>query len=103
VGIDPTRLKQAHAASDFEALLISQMLKSIRTEGAGWLGTGDDQSSDDAFGLGEEQLAKALATSGGFGLSKLIESGLRSAERSAQAAQPGAPPPSKSQAETAKR
>ena len=83
VGIDPVRLKQAHAASDFEALLISQMLKSIRTEGTGWLGTGDDQSSDAAFGLGEEELARALATSGGFGLSKLIESGLRAAETAA--------------------
>lgn len=74
---DTERLKQSHAASDFEGLLIAQMLKSVRTESSGWLGTGDDQSSEAAFGLGEEQLAKALATTGGFGLSKLIESGLR--------------------------
>jgi Rod binding domain-containing protein len=53
------------------------MLKSVREEGSGWLGTGEDQSSDAAFGLGEEQLAKTLANSGGFGLSKLIDSGLK--------------------------
>ncbi len=76
-GADKERLRQSTAASDFESLLIAQMLKSVRTENSGWLGTGDDQSSDAAFGLGEEQLALALASTGGFGLAKLIESGLR--------------------------
>ncbi len=78
--LDTERLKQSHAAADFESLLIAQMLKSSRAEGSGWLGSGDDGASDTAFGLGEEELARALASTGGFGLAKLIESGLRARE-----------------------
>ncbi len=70
--IDKTHLKSATAAKDFEALLVGQMLKSVREEGSGWLGTGDDQSSAAAFGLAEEHLAQALAARGGFGLSRVI-------------------------------
>jgi len=77
IPVDAAQLKRVGAAKDFEALLVSQMLRSVREEGSGWLGTGEDQSSDAAFGLGEEQLAKALSGRGGFGLSKLIEAGLR--------------------------
>ena len=74
-GVDPHSLKRSGAAKDFEALLLTQMLHSVR--GEGWLGTGEDQSADAAFGLGEEELAKALATSGGLGIAKLIEQGLQ--------------------------
>ena len=75
--VDPAQLKRAGAAKDFEALLVSQLLRSVREEGSGWLGTGEDQASDAAFGLGEEQLAKTLASHGGFGLSKVIDVGLK--------------------------
>jgi Rod binding domain-containing protein len=71
------RLKAAGASKDFEALLIGQMLRSVREEGSGWLGTGEDEASSTAFGLGEEELAKALTASGGLGLSRIIEAGLR--------------------------
>jgi Rod binding domain-containing protein len=64
------------AAHDFEALLVSEMLKSSHSEGGGWLGTGDDSSGDTAVGMGEEQLAQALANGGGLGLAKMIEAGL---------------------------
>lgn len=74
---EKSHLKSTGAAKDFEALLVAQMLRSVREEGAGWLGTGDDQASDAAFGLGEEQLARALSASGGFGLSHVVEAGLR--------------------------
>ena len=70
--------KRVKAAKDFEALLIGQMLRSLREEGSGWLGTGDDQASEAAFGLGEEQFAQALTAGGGLGLSKVIASGLKS-------------------------
>jgi Rod binding domain-containing protein len=63
------------AAHDFEALLVAQMLKSSHGEGS-WLGTGDDDSSDTAMGMGEEQLAQALANGGGLGLAKMIEAQL---------------------------
>ena len=75
--IDPAQLKRSGAAKDFESLLIAQMLRSVREEGSGWLGSGEDESSSAAFGLGEEQLARSLASSGGIGLSKIIESGLK--------------------------
>lgn len=84
-GLSTESLKKSRAASDFESLLIAQMLKSSRTEGSGWLGSGDDGASDTAFGLGEEELAKALASTGGFGLSKLIQSGLNTREAHTQA------------------
>jgi Rod binding domain-containing protein len=75
--VDSQSLKRTGAARDFEALLLTQLLHSVREDGSGWLGTGDDQSSDAAFGLGEEELAKAIAGSGGLGMSKLIDEGLR--------------------------
>lgn len=68
--------KVAGAAKDFEALLLGQILKSVHEEG-GWLGGSDDDAGDAAIGLGEEQLARTMAASGGLGLSKLIETGLR--------------------------
>ena len=74
---DGVKLKRAGASKDFEALLIGQMLRSVREEGEGWLGTGDDQASSAAFGLGEEQLARALTARGGLGLSRVIEDGLK--------------------------
>ncbi|HEX4134856.1 MAG TPA: hypothetical protein VHY84_09625 [Bryobacteraceae bacterium] len=75
--------KQLSAAQNFEALLIGQMLHSLREEGSGWLGTGDDDAGAVAFGFGEDQLAKALTKGGGLGLSKIIAAGL--AAKSAQA------------------
>jgi len=74
---DKAQLKRAGASQDFEALLVAQMLRSVREEGSGWLGTGDDEASSAAFGLGEEQLARALTTGGGLGLSRVIEAGLQ--------------------------
>ena len=78
---DPQASKNANhdkidkAAKDFEALMVTEMLKSTHGEG-GWLGTGDDSSGDTAIGMGEEQMAQALANSGGLGLAKMIEAGL---------------------------
>lgn len=76
--------KQLGAAQDFESLLLGQMLHSMREEGSGWLGTGDDDASAVAFGFGEDQLARALTKGGGLGLAKVIASGL--AAKSAAAA-----------------
>ena len=64
------------AAKDFEALLIGQMLRSVREEGSGWLGTDNDEAGSAAYSLGEDQLAKAMAAGGGLGLSKVIAAGL---------------------------
>jgi Rod binding domain-containing protein len=74
---ETAQLKRAGAAKDFESLLVSQMLRSVREESTGWLGAGDDQASSAAFGLGEEQLARAITAGGGFGISPVIEAGLK--------------------------
>ena len=73
--------KVAGAARDFEALLLGQLLRASRSEG-GWLGTEEDDAGDAAVGFGEEQLALSMASSGGLGLSKLIQSGIRSEQKS---------------------
>src|SRR5665213_621466 len=76
LGTDKEKQKERGAARDFEALLIGQLLRSAHEGESGWLGTGDDDASGTAFGLGEDQLAKAMAAGGGLGLQKLITAGL---------------------------
>ena len=68
----------ADAAHQFEALLIGQLLHSMRGEG-GWLGTGDDATADCAADFAEQQFAAALSAGGGLGLASLIASGLDAA------------------------
>jgi Rod binding domain-containing protein len=61
------------AAEQFEALLIGQMLKEMRTsETGGWLGGGEDASGGTMIELAEEQLARALTSQGGLGLASMI-------------------------------
>lgn len=87
------------AAGDFEALLVSQLLKTARSEG-GWLGSGEDQSAGSILEMGEEYLGQAIAGSGGLGLKKMIVSNLdafaphKSAfAKSSEPAEPDAPKP----------
>jgi len=80
---DMEKLRRTGAGKDFEALLIGQMMRSIREDGSGWMGTGEDKASDAAFGMAENEFARALSGSGrsgsgGFGLAKVIEKGLTS-------------------------
>jgi Rod binding domain-containing protein len=70
---DPDR---AHdAAQQFEALLIGQMLHSVRQGGSGWLGS-EDSSGECATDYAEQQFAAVLAQNGGLGLADLITKGL---------------------------
>lgn len=79
---DPEKIRQA--ASQFEALMIGQVLKSVHEDGEeGWLGTGEDQTASSAMGMGDEYFAQAIAKRGGLGLAKMISAGL----------QPSAKPP----------
>jgi Rod binding domain-containing protein len=72
---DPAKLVEA--AKQFEALLLGEMLKSMReASGAGWLGAEEDAAGDSAIALAQEQFAQALAQNGGLGLSKLVADGL---------------------------
>ncbi len=65
-----------NAAQQFEALLIAQMMKSMRDSEGGWLGTGGDESSSSAMEYGQEIFAQAMAKSGGLGLANLVSQGL---------------------------
>jgi len=68
----PARI--GHAATDFEALLLGQMLKTAREAGED-----DDEDKDPNSALvefGEQQFAQVLASSGGFGIAKMVVAGL---------------------------
>ena len=65
------------SAHQFEALMIGQMLKSMRDSEGGWLGTGEDESSSSAMEYAQENFAQSLASNGGLGLAKMIAQGLQ--------------------------
>jgi Rod binding domain-containing protein len=67
----------AKAASEFESLLIGEVLKSVReADGSDWLGTDENEAGSALMELSEQQLAKALSSAGGLGLAKMISAGL---------------------------
>jgi Rod binding domain-containing protein len=71
--------KIQHAAKDFEAVLINQMLQSAREAGGGGLtGSGDEENQQNSalLELGEQQFAQALASNGGLGIAKMVVTGL---------------------------
>ena len=65
------------AARQFEALLIGQMLKSMRDSEGGWLGTGDDEASSSAMEYAQEMFAQSLSANGGLGMANLVMKGLK--------------------------
>lgn len=71
----PEKIKKA--AQQFEALLIEQILKAGRETGSsGSLGTGEGSASRTSMDMADQQFASLLAAGGGFGLAKVIASGL---------------------------
>jgi Rod binding domain-containing protein len=63
--------KIRHAASDFEALLLQQMMQSAK------MGESDESpDSSSLMELGQQQFAQALASSGGLGIAKMVVLGL---------------------------
>jgi len=71
---DPAKVRGA--AQQFEALLIGQMMRSVRESGSGWLGSGGDSSGDCATEYAEQQFATVMSQQGGLGLTNLISRGL---------------------------
>jgi Rod binding domain-containing protein len=73
---DPVKLKEA--ASQFEALLIGQLLKSAReADSSGALASEDGGQADSSMlEIAQEQLAQTLAKQGGLGISRLVMQGL---------------------------
>ncbi len=78
-GDSPERIRET--AQQFESILLGMMLKSMReaSGGSGWLGAGEDQSLLSISELAEQQVAQALAASGGMGLASMVEDGLNRA------------------------
>jgi len=65
------------AAKQFEALIASQVLKSIRDANqGGWLGNNDDDTGELTLEMGEQAFAQALAERGAFGIAKVVTEGL---------------------------
>ena len=77
----PEKIRKA--ATDFEALLIAQMLKSAREAGGGVTGDEDeeDETNSSVLELGEQQLAQVLANNGGLGIAKMVIAGMNHANR----------------------
>lgn len=62
----------ANAAKQFEALLIAQLLKSVRESGSGdWTGERNGPMSS-IQEIAEQSLAEVLASQGGLGLAALV-------------------------------
>ena len=62
------------AASQFEALLIGQLLKSASSsgDGSGWGLDGEEEDANSTLAeLSQEQFSRALASSGGLGLAQM--------------------------------
>ena len=80
------------AAAQFEALMIGQMLQAMRADGkTGWMGSGDDASGSTMIEFAEQEFAKVMAASGGFGLAKMVTDSLRQSGPAPAAAEPAPP------------
>jgi Rod binding domain-containing protein len=65
------------AASQFEALLLGQILRSMREAGGeGWLGSSEQDAAFNLMEMAEQCVAAALAAQGGFGLARILEASL---------------------------
>jgi Rod binding domain-containing protein len=71
--------KVQDAVQQFEALMLTQLLKTAREAGGanGWFGTGDDQAGALGMEYAEQEFARMLAAGGGLGLAKIVASGLK--------------------------
>jgi Rod binding domain-containing protein len=78
---DPVKVKDA--AKQFEALLLAQMMKSMRDTEGGWMGTDEDDAASSAMEYGQEMFAQSMANQGGLGLAKILVAGLSPADKTA--------------------
>jgi peptidoglycan hydrolase FlgJ len=87
-GGDVEHKKLVNAAQQFEGMLLQEMLKPMREHGFGQQEP-DDKNDDSGFGdtlssFGTEQMATAIAKSGGLGIAKKVVTQVE-AERAAHA------------------
>jgi flagellar protein FlgJ len=65
--------KLADAAQQFEAMLLQEMLKPLRSQESGWSGEDSaDSASDTINSFGTEAVAKAISKSGGLGIARQV-------------------------------
>lgn len=77
----PDAAKTKQAAEQFEAVLIGQLLRSMRESASGgWLGTGEDAAGDSMMEVAEEHLSAVMAAQGGIGLATLVTQGIEDAQ-----------------------
>ncbi len=102
-GLDVTSLLNSHkkdspdkiknAASQFEALMIGQILKAAHGDSDdGGLGGDTDPASASAMDFANDYFARAMAAKGGLGLTNMIVGGLSkqaAAEKQAPTTAPG--------------
>ncbi len=74
-GRNPEKIRDA--ATQFESMMIEQMLKSARESGSGdWTGSSEDQTGAPMSDMAEQQFAQLMAANGGLGLAKMVVEGL---------------------------
>jgi Rod binding domain-containing protein len=78
--------KMVDAARQFEALLLTQILRSGRAADEIWSDPDQMQHTDSVMGMAEEQIAQALAARGALGIASLVVQGL-AADKATAAAQ----------------
>lgn len=66
--------KLAESARDFEALLITQVLKTALTSES--MGLSENEAGGHAVQFAAEEFGRAIAAQGGMGLSRLVLQGL---------------------------
>jgi peptidoglycan hydrolase FlgJ len=68
-----TRSKLTDAAQQFEAMLLQEMLKPMRSEDSGWGGEEKtDGASDTISSFATEAVAKAISRDGGLGIARQV-------------------------------
>ena len=70
----PEKIRES--ATQFESLMIGQILKTTHEGGEGWLGTGEDETAGTAMGMADDYFARALASRGGLGLADMVSKSL---------------------------
>ncbi len=69
-----SRAKLTDAAQQFEAMMLQEMLKPMRSGQNSWGGEekSDDSGEDTISSFGTEAVAKAISKGGGFGIARQI-------------------------------
>lgn len=73
------------ALEEFESLFASTLLRTAReASGGGWLGSESSAGSDGIMDFAEQNIAKAMAQQGAFGIAKTLKHALAQKDQLAQ-------------------